>query len=73
MDLHLQPDWHRALGQHVEVWKDGRYIRKGIIEAVMPDESILWISADAVTSREMLLRCDGYQVFAHFRAESQSA
>lgn len=73
MDLHLQPDWQRALGQRVEIWKDGRCVRKGTIEAVMPDESILWISADAVFSRQMLLRCDGYQVFAHFRAERASA
>lgn len=69
MDLHLQPDWQRALGQRVEIWKDGRFVRKGTVEAVMPDESILWISADAVSSRQMLLRCDGYQVFARFRPE----
>ncbi|RAX15001.1 hypothetical protein DC347_19735 [Pseudarthrobacter sp. AG30] len=66
MDLHLQPDWQRAHGQLVEIWKNGIYIRKGIVEAVMPDNSLLWISNDGVSSRQIIARSDGYQVFAHF-------
>ncbi|MGX1163604.1 hypothetical protein FBY31_4594 [Arthrobacter sp. SLBN-100] len=73
MDLHLQPDWQRALGQWVEIWKDGKFVRKGTVEAVMPDESVLWISAEGASSRQMLLRCDKYQVFAHFVPERPSA
>jgi hypothetical protein len=68
MDLHLQPDWQRAVGQRVEIWKDGKFVRQGTVEAVMPDDSALWISADGFSSRQMLLRCDRYQVFAHFHA-----
>lgn len=41
MDLHLQPDWQRALGQRVEIWKDGKFVRKGTVEAVMPDNAAL--------------------------------
>lgn len=70
MDLHLQPDWQRALGQRVEIWKDGKFVRKGTVEAVMPDDSLLWISAEGASSRQMLPRYDGYQVFAHFLPES---
>jgi hypothetical protein len=66
MDLHLQPDWQRALGQHVEIWKDGKYVRKGTVEAVMPDDSLLWMSADGGAMRQIVARYDGYQVFAHF-------
>lgn len=63
MDLHLQPDWQRAVGQRVEIWKDGIFVRKGTVEAVMPDDSLLWISAEGASSRHILLRNDGYQVF----------
>ncbi|HEX6032782.1 MAG TPA: hypothetical protein VFY83_00060 [Anaerolineales bacterium] len=66
MDLHLQPDWHRALGQRVEIWKDGTLVRKGTVEAVMPDSSVLWISAEGASPRQMVFRHDGNQVFAHF-------
>ncbi|MFJ5699929.1 hypothetical protein [Arthrobacter sp. NPDC093139] len=66
MDLHLQPDWQRALGQRVEVWRGGKLVRKGTVEAVMPDDSLLWISAEGNSLRQMIFRRDGYQVFTHF-------
>ncbi|MGX1163707.1 hypothetical protein FBY31_4496 [Arthrobacter sp. SLBN-100] len=66
MDLHLQSDWQRALGQQVEIWKNGKFVREGTVEAVMPDSSILWISLDANSPRQMFFECDGYQLFAHF-------
>lgn len=67
MDLHLQPDWQRALGQRVEIWQEGTLIRKGTIEAVMPDDSLLWLSADGAFPRQMFSRCAGYQVFTYFK------
>ncbi|MBU8868560.1 MULTISPECIES: hypothetical protein [Paenarthrobacter] len=72
MDLHLQPDWHRALGQRVEIWRDGEFFRNGTVEAVMPDQSILWISAEGATSRQMIFRKEGCQVFAHFLPAPES-
>ena len=66
MDLHLQPDWQRALGQRVEIWNGGKLVRKGTVEAVMPDDTLLWISADGASSRQMVFRHDGDQVFTHF-------
>ncbi len=66
MDLHLQPDWQRALGQRVEIWKNGRLIREGTVDAVMPDCSLLWVSAEGTSLRQMVSRDDGYQVFTHF-------
>lgn len=66
MTLHLQPDWQRALGQIVEIRVNGRPVRAGTIEAVMPDNSILWISADGADSRQMLAKADGYEVYTRF-------
>lgn len=67
MDLHLQPDWQRALGQRVEIWKDGLFIRKGTVDSVMPDSSFLWLSAEGIWERQMISCHDGYQVFTHFK------
>lgn len=66
MDLHLQSDWQRTVGQRVEIWNNGKLVSKGIVEAVMPDDTLLWISADGASSRQMIFRCDGDQVFAYF-------
>lgn len=66
MDLHLQPDWHRALGQHVEIRRHGKVLRNGVVEDVMPDGSILWISAEGAHGREMIERSEGKQVFARY-------
>jgi hypothetical protein len=66
MDLHLQPEWQRTVGQSVEIWNNGKLVCKGTVEAVMPDDTLLWISADGVSSRQMIFRSDGDQVFTHF-------
>lgn len=41
-------------------------IRKGTVDAVMPDGSILWVSAEGASLRRMISRQDGYEVFTHF-------
>lgn len=64
MDLHLQTDWQPLIGQCVEVRHDGRITRTGTVDAVMPDDSILWISAEGAYQRKMIERTDGIQVYA---------
>jgi hypothetical protein len=66
VDLHLQPDWQRALGQYVEVRRHGKSVREGTVDAVMPDNSILWISAAGPFPRQMLEKAEGYQVYARY-------
>jgi hypothetical protein len=66
VDLQLQPNWQRTLGQRVEIWWGGKLFRKGTVEAVMPDNSLLWISAEGNASRRMISRHDGYRVYTHF-------
>lgn len=73
MDLQLQPDWQSAVGQRVEIWKAGKLARAGTVEAVMPDNSILWLSAEGIASREMIYEADGSQVFARFKAGPDSS
>lgn len=66
MKLHLQPDWQRALGQYVEIRRNGTTVGAGTVDAVMPDNSILWISAHGANSRMMVERADGSQVYARY-------
>ena len=66
VNLHLQPDWHRALGQYVEIRLHGKVLRSGIVEDVMPDGSILWISIEGAHGRKMIERAEGKQVFARY-------
>jgi hypothetical protein len=66
LNVRLQPDWQRTLGQRVEIWRDGELVRKGTVDAVMPDDSMLWVSVDGAMLREIFTRADGYQVFTHF-------
>ncbi|NWL10306.1 hypothetical protein DM793_03175 [Paenarthrobacter nitroguajacolicus] len=71
MDLHLQQDWQRVLGQHVEVRRQGKTIRTGTVEAVMPDSSILWVSAAGAYNRELVERVDGIEIYAHYPCDSR--
>lgn len=66
MSLHLQPDWQRTLGQYVEIRVKGKRVRTGTIDAVMPDNTALWISVDGAESRQMLARADGYEVYTRY-------
>lgn len=66
MDLHLQPDWQRTLGQHVEVRRYGEIVRTGTVEDVMSDNSILWISAEGAFPRQMVERVEGYEVYSRY-------
>ena len=63
MDLHLQSDWQRTRGQHVEIRRNGETVRTGTVDAVMPDGSILWISAQGVYTRTLVERADGNEVY----------
>jgi hypothetical protein len=67
MGLHLQSDWHRTLGQHVEIRRYGNTVREGTVDAVMPDDSILWISASGIHPRQMVQRADGFEVYARYQ------
>ena len=66
MDLHLQPDWQRTLGQYVEIRRSGQVVRSGTVTAVMPDDSILWISAEGPFLRQMVVRAEGYEVYSRY-------
>lgn len=63
MQIHLLQDWHLALGHYVEVKRNGRTARTGMVDEVMSDGSILWLAAAGVDSREMVERADGSEIY----------
>lgn len=66
MTLHVQQDWNRLLGQHIEIRQNGHLIRTGTVDAVMPDNSILWLSAEGNWRREMVERSQGMEAYARY-------
>lgn len=66
VELHLQPDWQRAQGLHVEIRRLGKTIHAGTVETVMPDNSILWICASGALPRTMFERAEGHEVYARY-------
>lgn len=66
MELHPQPDWQRAHGQYVEIRRSGKTVHTGTVDAVMPDNSILWISASGAYPRTMFEKSQGDEVYARY-------
>lgn len=71
LGLHLQTQWRRALHQYVEIRLNGQILRTGFVDAVMPDESILWISADGIHPREMIERASGKSIYCRYAWDTQ--
>ncbi|MGF4046142.1 hypothetical protein ACX800_15445 [Paenarthrobacter nitroguajacolicus] len=73
MDVHLQPDWQRALGQYVVIRRHGKFVRSGTVAAVTPDGSIVWISAEGASQRQMFVGDEGYEVYSRYSWDPQPA
>jgi hypothetical protein len=66
--LHIQPDWRPLVGQFVEIRLHGETIYTGVVDAVMHDNSILWL-LPAGDTRIIVLRNDGYSVWIRYKWE----
>jgi hypothetical protein len=47
-------DWQSLVGKSVEICRDGKPYRSGLVELAMPDGSGLWIAADGILGRELI-------------------
>ncbi len=63
-------EWLPLVGQVVEVRLEGNSIRRGRIDAVTPDDAMLWIAPDGAEARRLYLRNDGFEVWIDHRWES---
>ena len=57
-------DWNRLNGAKVEIHRRGQLVRAGIVDAVMPDATILWLASDHNGHRVLFESAEGYEVWA---------
>lgn len=55
-------DWHLLVGAVVEVRRDGRVVRTGLLEDVTASGDIVWIAADGFDGRTMIDKREGYKL-----------
>jgi hypothetical protein len=58
-------DWSGLTGAEVEIHRRGKLVRAGTVDAVMPDNSILWLAADYNGSRQLFESAEGCEVWAN--------
>jgi hypothetical protein len=59
----VSSDWTDLVGCTVEVRISGKYLRKGVVEAVSNDSSMMWLRSDGVDGRQLIMRSDPYEIF----------
>lgn len=64
MKLYLCDDWNRLTGANVEIHRSGRLVRAGVVDAVMPNNTILWLAANHKGTRTLFESAEGYEVWA---------
>lgn len=65
MPLNLQRDWTGLVGKPVVIRLNHAVVRRGVVDAVMPDGSVLWIFPDGTDPREMVEKAEGFQVWSY--------
>jgi hypothetical protein len=56
-------DWSRLVGLPVEIRKDFRVVRAGVVDDAMQDSSALWLAADAAGGRALFSAAEGYEAW----------
>lgn len=67
---HRTDQWQSLVGEIVEVRFDAEIYRKGLVDAVMPDASGLWIALEGVAQREFIDSASGYEVWSNLYRRS---
>lgn len=55
-------DWNDLVGSTIEVYARGQYLRKGVVEAVSADSSVMWLRFDGVDCRQLIMKSDPYEI-----------
>lgn len=55
--------WHGLVGLPVEIRKDGKAIARGIVDAAMPDSSIVWLEPQGARHRTLYEAESKYEVW----------
>lgn len=60
---HRHTEWVLLTNALVEIRHHGATIRTGVVEAVMPDSSMVWIAADAAHPRQLFEASEGHEIW----------
>lgn len=63
MESYPYHDWSRLVGTPVQIRKNGQLVRAGVVDAAMPDSSVLWLAADSLEGRALYSADDGYEAW----------
>lgn len=55
--------WSQLVGEQVEIKLAGQYVRTGVVDLATPDDSVLWLAADGVWTRQLFDKYSGYEVW----------
>lgn len=56
-------DWWRVVGAVVEVRRDGRHLRSGLVEAVTRDGAVAWLAQDGPVERMLIDKESGHTIW----------
>ena len=56
--------WSQLVGCRVEIRRNRRPVRTGIVDDAMPDSSMLWLAADQNEDRALFDAAEGYEVWS---------
>lgn len=63
MHYFKQHNWRPLLGKVVQIRKNGKIVRSGVVDAITDDGLILWIAGEGACTRQMAHQHDGYEVW----------
>lgn len=63
MKKYRHHEWARLVGVPVEIRKHGEAVRSGIVDAAMPDSSVIWIASDEQFTRTLFEAAEGFHVW----------
>ncbi|PVZ53873.1 hypothetical protein C9424_16815 [Arthrobacter sp. H-02-3] len=73
MAFHRQQEWQPLLGQNVIIKRDGDVVRHGRVDAVTPDDQILWLDVEGTEPRRLFERSEGFEAWIAYKWEAGEA
>lgn len=58
--------WSHLVDVPVEVRRNDKYVRSGVVEEVTADSAIAWLAADGTSTRLLVDKNDGYEIWTYF-------
>lgn len=55
-------EWIKLPGVLAEVWRNGKLLGTGSVDAVTPDSSIAWLVSDPIGARVLLEKANGIEL-----------